>query len=282
MNDYIETRVDMTPCDEVATDLLADALCEIGYESFVPDENGLTAYIRQESADESAVDEVVKTLPGGNRNIRVTHTFVEGCDWNSEWEKNYFQPIVVDDRCVIHSSFHTDFPKCRYDIVIDPKMAFGTGHHATTSLIIARLLDSDLQGKSMIDMGTGTGILAILAAMRGASPVTAIEIDPMAHENAVENVEANGHPEIKVLLGDAAMLGGLAPVDLFVANINRNVITGDIAAYAKALMPGGSMLLSGFYEEDVPVVEAAAAKHGLTPDGISTRDRWACLRLKKL
>lgn len=281
MNDYIETRVDLTPCDEVATDLLADALCEIGYESFVPDEKGLTAYIRHELADEAAVEAAVAGLPGGERRAEVAHKFVEGRDWNSEWEKNYFQPIVVDDRCVIHSSFHTDFPKCRYDIVIDPKMAFGTGHHATTSLIIARLLDADLQGKSMVDMGAGTGILAILAAMRGALPVTAIEIDPMAHVNAVENVENNGHPEIKVLLGDAAMLDGIAPVDLFVANINRNVITGDIAAYAKALKSGGSMLLSGFYEEDVPVVEAAAAIHGLTPDGVTSRDRWACLRLRK-
>lgn len=282
MNDYIETRVDMNPCDEVATDLLADALCEIGYESFVPDENGLTAYIRQELSDENAVAEAATTLPGGKREIKLTHTFVEGRDWNSEWEKNYFQPIVVDDRCVIHSSFHTGFPKCRYDIVIDPKMAFGTGHHATTSLVIARLLDSDLCGKSMIDMGTGTGILAILAAMRGASPVTAIEIDPMAHVNAVENVETNGHPEIKVLLGDAAVLDGMEPAELFVANINRNVIICDIASYAKALQSGGIMLLSGFYEEDVPVVEAAAAAQGLISDGVSTRDRWACLRLKKV
>lgn len=281
MNDYIETRVDLTPCDEVATDLLADALCEIGYESFVPDDEGLTAYIRQELADEAAVEAAVAELPGGERRAEMTHKFVAGRDWNSEWEKNYFQPIVVDDRCVIHSSFHTGFPKCRYDIVIDPKMAFGTGHHATTSLIIARLLDADLQGKSMIDMGTGTGILAILAAMRGASPVTAIEIDPMAHVNAVENVATNGHPEINVLLGDASKLESLDPVELFVANINRNVITGDIAAYAQKLLPGGAMLLSGFYEEDVEIVATAAAPYGLTPDGVTLRDRWACLRLVK-
>lgn len=271
----------MSPCDEIATDLLADALCEIGYESFVPDDRGLTAYIRQELADEAAVADAVNALPGGEREINVTHTFVEGRDWNSEWEKNYFQPIVIDNRCVIHSSFHTDFPQCRYDIVIDPKMAFGTGHHATTSLIIAQLLDADLWHASVIDMGTGTGILAILAAMRGASPVTAIEIDPMAHVNAVENVKVNGHPEIEVMLGDASLLDGVEPVEWFVANINRNVITGDIAAYAKALKPGGRMLLSGFYEDDVAIVEAAAAPYGLVPDGMTSHERWACLRLKK-
>lgn len=281
MNDYIETRIDLTPCDEIITDLLADALCEIGYESFVPDESGLTAYIKNELADEDAVDAVVRELSVGKISATITHTFIEGRDWNSEWEKNYFQPIVVGDQCVIHSSFHTDFPKCKYDIVIDPKMAFGTGHHATTSLIIARLLAEDLTGVSVIDMGTGTGILAILVAMRGATPVTAVEIDPMAHVNAVENVSLNGHPEINVILGDAAALAGVDPVRMFIANINRNVILGDLRSYTDALQSCGTMLLSGFYEEDVPMIVDAAAPLGLTASGVTSRDRWACLCLKK-
>lgn len=281
MNDYIETRVDLNPCDEIATDLLADALCEIGYESFVPDEKGLTAYIKNELADENSVDEVVKNLSQGKMSATITHTFVEGRDWNSEWEKNYFQPIVVGDQCVIHSSFHTDFPQCKYDIVIDPKMAFGTGHHATTSLIIAQLLVEDLAGVSIIDMGTGTGILAILAAMRGASPVTAVEIDPMAHVNAEENVLLNGHPEIKVILGDAGALAGIAPARMFIANINRNVILGDLSSYSKALQSGGTMLLSGFYEDDVAMIVDEAASLGLKAAGVTSCDRWACLRLKK-
>lgn len=281
MNDYIETRVDLNPCDEIATDLLADALCEIGYESFVPDEKGLTAYIKNELADENSVDEVVKNLSQGKMSTTITHTFVEGRDWNSEWEKNYFQPIVVGDQCVIHSSFHTDFPQCKYDIVIDPKMAFGTGHHATTSLIIAQLLVEDLAGVSVIDMGTGTGILAILAAMCGASPVTAVEIDPMAHVNAEENVLLNGHPEIKVILGDAGALAGIAPARMFIANINRNVILGDLSSYSKALQSGGTMLLSGFYEDDVAMIVDEAAPLGLKAAGVTSRDRWACLRLKK-
>lgn len=281
MNDYIETRIDLTPCDEIVTDLLADALCEIGYESFVPDESGLTAYIKNELADEDAVDAVVRELSADKMSATITHTFVEGRDWNSEWEKNYFQPIVVGDQCVIHSSFHTDFPQCKYDIMIDPKMAFGTGHHATTSLIIARLLAENLTGVSVIDMGTGTGILAILAAMRGAAPVTAVEIDPMAHVNAVENVSLNGHPEINVILGDAAALAGVDPVRMFIANINRNVILGDLRSYTDALQSCGTMLLSGFYEEDVPMIVDAAAPLGLTASGVTSRDRWACLCLKK-
>ncbi len=281
MNDYIETRIDINPCDEVATDLLADSLCEIGYESFVPDESGLTAYIKHELANEQAVEQAVADLPLPGLSTTITHTFVEGQDWNHEWEKNYFQPIVVDDKCVIHSSFHTGFPACDYDIVIDPKMAFGTGHHATTSLIIRQLLATDLNGLSMVDMGTGTGILAILAAMRGAAPVTAIEIDPMAEVNARENVALNGHGEIDVKLGDASLLADLQPVDLFVANINRNVITGDIASYAATLKAGGTMLLSGFYEEDVPIITEAAAPHGLRPIATTVLDRWTCLKLTK-
>ena len=198
-----------------------------------------------------------------------------------EWEKNYFQPIVIGNKCVVHSSFHTDIPAAEYDIVIDPKMAFGTGHHATTSLILEQLLERDLNSKSVIDMGTGTGILALLAAMRGASPVTGIEIDPFAQVNAVENVALNNHPEIKIILGDAQALDEVEPADIFIANINRNVITGDIDRYARRLNEGGLMLLSGFYVEDIEVVENAAKAVGLEKIGFTERDRWTCLQLVK-
>ncbi|MDE5634798.1 MAG: 50S ribosomal protein L11 methyltransferase, partial [Muribaculaceae bacterium] len=181
MNDYTEVRIDATPCSEVVTDILASMLCDAGYESFVPDENGLVAYVRHELFDKAAVAAVIDAFPLPDVTLSWHDEFIEGRDWNHEWEKNYFKPIVIgDNRCVIHSSFHTGIPNCEYDIVIDPKMAFGTGHHSTTSLIIGHLLELDLAGKSLIDMGTGTGILAILAAMRGALPVVAVEIDPMA------------------------------------------------------------------------------------------------------
>lgn len=282
MNDYREVRLDFNPCDETATDVMAAMLADAGYESFVPDENGLTAYIRDEAFSAATLLDLLDAFPLPGYEITPTDSFVEGRDWNSEWEKNYFKPIVVGDECVIHSSFHTDVPRCRYDIVIDPKMAFGTGHHATTSLIIEQLLAVDLCGKSVIDMGTGTGILAILAAMRGASPVTAIEIDPAAEINAEENVVSNGHPEIRVKLGDASLLNGVEPVDLFIANINRNIITGDLPSYYKALKPGGTMLLSGFYESDIPVVMATASPLGLTEAGHTVKgDNWTCLRLTK-
>lgn len=280
MNDYTEVRIDMSPCNETMTDVMAALLCEHGYESFVPDECGMTAYIKLEDFDKKVLDEVTAELPF-DTSVTVKCETVEGRDWNQEWEKNYFKPITVDEKCVIHSSFHTDIPSMPYDIVIDPKMAFGTGHHQTTTLIIRRLLELPLEGRSVIDMGTGTGILAILAAMRGACPVTAIEIDEFAHVNAVENVSLNHHPEINVVLGDASALAGVEPVDLFLANINRNIIVGDLQVYASRLKEGGTMLLSGFYEDDIAIVLDEARKHGLEYVGHTVLERWSCLELKK-
>lgn len=281
MNDYYEVRVNLDPCTEDATDYLAAVLGDIGFESFVPDNTGLTAYIQKDLYSREEIDISLEDFPfGGVRNVETK--FVEGQDWNAEWEKNYFKPIIVGDQCVIHSSFHTDIPKVRYDIVIDPKMAFGTGHHATTSLIITRLLQTDLEGKSVIDMGTGTGILAILAAMRGAKPVYGIEIDGFAYDNAVENTKINNHAEITLINGDASALDGLPAVDVFIANINRNVITADIDKYAAHLKSGGVMLLSGFYEHDIPVVMEAAGRYGLSEAGNEVKgDNWTCVILRK-
>ncbi|MDE6654333.1 MAG: 50S ribosomal protein L11 methyltransferase [Muribaculaceae bacterium] len=281
MNDYYEVRVNLDPCTEDATDYLAAVLGDIGFESFVPDNTGLTAYIQKDLYSKEEIDISLEDFPfEGVRSVETK--FVEGQDWNAEWEKNYFKPIIVGDQCVIHSSFHTDIPRVKYDIVIDPKMAFGTGHHATTSLIISRLLQADLEGKSVIDMGTGTGILAILAAMRGAEPVYGIEIDGFAYDNAVENTKLNNHSEITLINSDASALERLPSVDVFIANINRNVITADIDKYAAHLKSGGVMLLSGFYEHDIPVVMEAAARYGLSAAGHEVKgDNWTCLKLVK-
>lgn len=281
MNDYIEVRIDTEPCSEDATDLMAACLADVGYESFVPDDKGLTAYVRAKEFSTDRLAEAIDDFGMDGVKVTVRHELVPGRDWNSEWERNYFKPIVVGDRVVIHSSFHTDVPQAEHRIVIDPKMAFGTGHHATTSQVIKALLSLDLRGKSVIDMGTGTGILAILSAMLGADRVTGIEIDEAAYVNAVDNVKLNHHPEIRLINGDASALAALEPADVFIANINRNIITGDIDRYARALKPGGTMLLSGFYVEDIPVVVAAAQPHGLREEGYTDSERWVCLRLHK-
>ncbi|MDE6514270.1 MAG: 50S ribosomal protein L11 methyltransferase, partial [Muribaculaceae bacterium] len=274
MNDYTELRLDFTPCNADITDVMAALLADEGYESFVADERGLTAYVRADQYSKAAVDEALEQLPFETE-VRQSATTVEGQDWNHEWEKNYFKPIVVGDRCVIHSSFHTDVPAAEYDIVIDPKMAFGTGHHATTSQVISALLDLDLKGKTVTDMGSGTGILAILAAMRGAEKVSAIEIDTPAWENALENLALNGVSErITMLNGDASLLPTLPKADVFLANINRNIITADLGAYVAACRPGAEIILSGFYEADIPVIMAVAEPLGLTETTHSVLNEW--------
>lgn len=281
MNDYVQVNFTLSPYPGTdATDLLAALLGDEGFESFVETPNGMTAYAPVSDYKAEGVCRAVEALPFECK-VSFETEVVEGRDWNEEWEKNYFQPIVVADKCVVHSSFHTDIPNAEFDIVIDPKMAFGTGHHATTSLVLEQLIQMSVEKKSVIDMGTGTGILAILAAMRGANPVTGIEIDEFAWTNAVENVALNGHSEIAMLLGGAEQLSALAPADIFVANINRNVITTYIKEYAAATATGGIMLLSGFYEADIPVVASAAEPYGLSVVSHTVRDNWTCLKLAK-
>lgn len=276
MNDYIEVRLDATPCSEALTDILAAYLAEAGFESFVPDDKGLTAYVRKELYSADAVEEAVNNLPI-DAEITLTTNEIEGRDWNSEWEKNYFQPIVIGSRCVVHSSFHTDVPVCDYDIAIDPKMAFGTGHHATTSQMVEQLLDREVEGKTVVDMGTGTGILAILASMRGASRVVAVEIDPVAHVNAAENLRINGADGVTELrLGDASQLKSVEGADMLLANINRNIVIADMPAYAAALKIGGTLLLSGFYTADLAMVREAAEAAGMEFESSTSRQDWAC------
>lgn len=281
MNNYYKVRFDLNPCTETETDVLAALLCDAGFESFEPDCKGVSAYIRQELYEPSAVNDAIAAYPFSS-SIKVTEELIEGQDWNSEWEKHYFKPIVFEDMCVVHSSFHTDYPKAEYDIVIDPKMAFGTGHHETTSLMIRRILSTDMRGKNVLDMGTGTGILAILSAMRGAGNVVGVEIDPPAYENAKENVAVNGEERIDIRLGGVDAVKEVEYFDYVLANINRNIILADIGSYAKALKSGGTMLLSGFYIHDVDMIVEAAGKYGLQKLSVLSQKDWANLMLIKL
>ncbi|MDE5653548.1 MAG: 50S ribosomal protein L11 methyltransferase [Muribaculaceae bacterium] len=283
MNDYINVRIDLSPCTSDTTDLLAAYLADIGYESFLPDETGLTAYIPSGQFSQAEVESVLADFPIPVK-ANVSHSLEEGRDWNEEWEKNYFRPILIEGKCAIHSSFHKDLPPADYDIVIDPKMAFGTGHHATTSMMVGNILSRDLSGKTVIDMGTGTGILAILAMMHGADGAYGIEIDPAACVNARENVDLNnsrpqyeGKVKVEILEGDASRLAGLPGADVFLANINRNVILADMGRYVAAMNPGAELILSGFYSQDIPMLERAAALHGLSMTSSRTADdgEWA-------
>lgn len=279
--DYYKVRLNCNPCSADITDLLAQFLADAGYESFLPDETGLTAYIPSGSYSASVVDDIAESFPM-DCNISWDAVFEPGQDWNQEWEKNYFRPIVIADQCVVHSSFHVDVPKAKYDILIDPKMAFGTGHHATTSQMVQYILDiPDIEGKSVIDMGTGTGILALLCKMKGAEKVTGIEIDPDAYDNALENASLNKQ-DINFICGDASFLSQCAPADIFLANINRNIITSDLNRYADKIKKGGMLLLSGFYTQDIPVIMEVAEPLGFVLDKATEEgDRWAAIRLIK-
>lgn len=278
---YYKVRLECVPCTEDITDLLAAFLADVSYESFEPDQTGVTAYVQADCYSESAIMEIVSDFPI-ETNITFNSEYIEGRNWNEEWEKHYFQPIVIAGECVVHSSFHKNVPEAKYDILIDPKMAFGTGHHATTSQMMRNILDlGDLSGKRIIDMGCGTGILAILAKMRGAESVAGIEIDPGAYDNALENAALN-HQEIKFICGDASALSDCDSADIFLANINRNVITNDISQYAEKIKPGGCLILSGFYTSDIPVIMQYATPLGFTIEKSTEEgDHWASLCLRK-
>ena len=275
---YFEVTFTTTPCNETVNDVVSALAGEIGFESFVEWENGVQAYVQQSLFDEEALEEMVANFPLPDTQITYTVQEAEDKDWNEEWEKNFFQPIVIGDRCCIHSTFHKDTPQTEYEILINPQMAFGTGHHETTSSIINELLDADLKGKSVLDMGCGTSILAILASMRGADPITAIDIDDWCVNNSRDNIELNGISNITVELGDANLLKGREPFDVIIANINRNILLADMAQYAACMHSGSELYMSGFYVQDIPAIQEKAESLGMEFIHHREKNNWAAVK----
>lgn len=276
---YFEVTFSVNPCNETVTDILSALIAETGFESFVECEGGMQAYVQQSLFDEDALKSIIADFPVSETEITYTITEPEDKDWNEEWEKNFFQPIVIDNRCVIHSTFHKDYPKAEYDIVINPQMAFGTGHHETTSSILGELLDADLKGKSVLDMGCGTSILAILASMRGADPVTAIDIDDWCVNNSRDNIALNNINNITVELGDASLLEGRKPFDVIIANINRNILLNDMAAYTACMHEGSEIYMSGFYVQDIDAIRSKGESLGLKFVHYREKNNWAAVKL---
>ena len=281
MNDYTKVKLTVTPNDEIATDVLSALLAEIGFESFVNEEYGMAAYVPHALYDSAVLAETIENFPIEGYTITQESEFIEGEDWNAEWEKNYFQPIVLGDQCVIHSTFHKDVPAARYDILIDPKMAFGTGYHQTTCHMLRAILASDMTGKSILDMGCGTALLAILARKHGATDVVAIDIDEFAYENAKENILLNNTPDIEVRLGGAEAIKESDSFDYVIANINRNILLADICNYVEAMHSGSRLFISGFYTDDMEVLKEEAAKHGLQYIDYAEDNRWAMMQFEK-
>ena len=277
---YIEAVFVCIPYDEIVTEVLSAELGEVGFESFVDTATGLTAYIQESLYDEETVEGVLNNFPLEAK-ITYTRSLIEGKDWNEEWEKNYFKPLIIDDKCIIQSTFHKEPATYEYNIYIDPKMAFGTGHHQTTELMIREILNMDFAGKSVLDMGCGTAILAILASMRGADPILAIDIDEWAYDNAKENLDLNKVSNVDVQIGGAELLTSDKTFDIVLANINRNILLNDIHVYASVLNADGVLFMSGFYTEDIPALTEECNKHSLTFVHSNNKDNWANVKFIK-
>ena len=276
---YKELTFHITPYVEDIADALIAALGDIGYDSFSYTDDGFRAYIPAAQFREEAIASLdILGFLGENYAITWETADIENQDWNKLWEES-FSPIVVKDRILVRASFHPSIPGIEHDIVIDPKMSFGTGHHATTALMLETILDLKplFAGKTVLDMGCGTGILSLMASQAGASAVTGIDIDEWAYSNAMENMKTNGIYNIKVLIGDASLLDGSETYDIILANINRNILLNDMPRYVAVLRSGGILVMSGFYTRDIPLLQEKAATLGLALDSQKTKDDWAAV-----
>ena len=270
---YLEYSFEITPL-EPGVEILIAELGYSGFESFVETEAGVLAYIKKDEWNKAVLEDI-QILNSEEFQVSYTVQEIEQANWNSEWEKN-FQPIQVDNTVSVRAPFHEN-PNLQYDIIIEPKMSFGTGHHETTHMMIQHLINMDLEGKKVLDMGCGTGILAIFSEMKGARPIDAIDIDNWCYLNSLENVERNGCKHISVYEGDAQLLEG-RKYDVIIANINRNILLNDIQTYAKSLNPNGVLLLSGFYNIDIPAIEEACVQYMLKLDGKLEKNNWVSLK----
>ena len=279
---YIEVTITLGQNDPYR-DLLVDALGNEGpYDSFVETPNGLKAYVQESLFDEGWLKEQLADI----NDMTSCSYFFEALpdkNWNEEWEKQH-KPVLVEaangKRVWVRAPFHEHRSDVDYEIEIEPKMSFGTAHHQTTYMMLSYLTELEVTGKRVLDMGCGTAVLAILAKLRGAAYVEAIDIDEWAYNNALENAQRNG-VELNVRIGDAPLLGE-RQFDLIIANINRNILLNDMAAYVQVLEKGGTLLLSGFYESDVPVLQHHAESLGLRLEQQKVRQSWTALRLVKL
>ncbi len=259
---------------ELGSEILIAELEVTSFESFVETENGFSAFIQKNLWNEDVLKDI-NILENPAFKISYTIEEIEQVNWNEEWEKN-FEAINVDDICYVRAPFHPK-TEAKYDIVIEPKMSFGTGHHETTHMMIQHLLENDIAGMKTLDMGCGTAILAILAEMKGAQPIDAIDIDNWCYLNSIENAERNNCKHISVYEGDASLLKD-KKYDLIIANINRNILLNDMQAYVDSLNENGIIFFSGFYEEDIPFIDASCKEKGLKFVKKLNRNNWVSLK----
>jgi ribosomal protein L11 methyltransferase len=273
---YIEYHFTITPL-QPASEILVAQLGELNFESFTETETGLKAYIQKEDLNRELVDEV-QILNSSEFEISYKVTEIPQVNWNSEWEKN-FNPIEVNGECALRAPFHPPF-NVKYEIVIEPKMSFGTGHHETTFMMLQFILENDFKEKSVMDMGCGTAVLAILAEMKGATKIDAVDIDEWCYENSVENLERNHCKNISVYQGDASFFKE-KKYKVIIANINRNILLQDMGNYSNSLEENGTLYLSGFYKEDLELITETCNNLGLTFVENKERNNWIAAKFRK-
>ncbi|MDB4767601.1 50S ribosomal protein L11 methyltransferase [Flavobacteriaceae bacterium] len=280
--DYTACHFEVTPL-QPASDLLIAELGSLGFESFEETPTGVIAYINTSFWNPDLLEGLdVYDFDGFSFSYTIREIPQE--NWNANWEAN-FSPIQVDHHCVVRAPFH-QAPEVTYDIVIEPKMSFGTGHHETTYMMLSAILQLDCKDKKVMDMGSGTGVLAILAAMKGAIDIDAVDIDHWCYLNAVENTERNKVPFIKVYEGDVSFLSSVdlkeKTYDIFLANINRNILLNDMAAYKSHIAPGGYLLLSGFYDQDLGMIKEKCASLGIEYQSHTEKNDWVAAVFKSV
>lgn len=275
-NIYIGYHFTIEPI-ELGSEILIAELGEKAFESFIETETGISAYVQKDLWSETILEDI-HILDNPEFKINYTFEEIEQVNWNEEWEKN-FEAIEVDGKCHVRAPFH-EKTNAEYDIVIEPKMSFGTGHHETTHMMIQHILETDFTNKKTLDMGCGTAILAILAEMKGAQPIDAIDIDNWCYLNSIENAERNNCNHISVYEGDASLLVD-KKYDIIIANINRNILLNDMQHYVNCLNENGILFLSGFYTEDIPVISESCIAKGLTYEKQFEKNNWVALRFKK-
>jgi len=277
--DYYKIAIEITPFEEWLRDVLAAQLGIIGFDSFMETDTGIEAFIPVANFSDAEMEYVLNAFQD-DFTFSINKEIIKSQNWNEVWEKNYFKPLVINNECVIRAPFHTEYQKAKYEIIIEPNMAFGTGNHETTTLMIETILENEMENKNILDMGCGTGILGILASMKGAKKVTAIDIDEWSYKGANENAALNKIENMVVKQGDA-YLPGNEKFDIVFANIHKNVLINDLPAYSEVLQPGGLLIMSGFYTEDIAEIKPKAESLGLKDNGFKTKNNWVAYSFQK-
>ncbi len=276
--DYVKVNYILEPNLGEAAEIMMAQLGDLGFESFMETETGFEAYIPEKYFSEEMPSNLY--MPFTNVKFNYTIEKIKDRNWNKTWEENFFEPIVIGNDVMIRGSFHKPDIKVKYEIVIDPEMAFGTGHHETTGLMMQHLLELDIKGKKILDMGCGTGILGILCSKLGAASITGIDIEEWAYNSTVDNCKKNNVTNMTIIHGDASNIKD-TEYDLILANINRNILLNDIQKYVKVLKNDGVLLLSGFYESDLPVINAETKNQGLSYISSKSDNKWVASTYRK-